>query len=132
VLVDRGLPRKEFIDRKHIAAAGFLKGEQATTHGRNHLGLAPDDPAFRTRRRQIRHRQWAAIRADHVFGPRSKGDCHENSHADNLTTHHNATRIRLKITYVHRTKFKYENADVLTPSWPWRLGLNLGFAPAAD
>jgi hypothetical protein len=67
VLVDRVLPGEQFIDRERVAAAGFLQGEQATTHGRDHLGLAADDPAFRSRRRQISNRQWAAIRPYHVF-----------------------------------------------------------------
>ena len=53
MLVDRDLPRKEFIGRKHVMTAGFLKGEQSTAHRRNDLGLASDDPAFRIRRRQI-------------------------------------------------------------------------------
>jgi hypothetical protein len=106
-MVDRGLPRKEFVDRKHITTAGFLKREQATAHGRNHLGLAPDDLAFRIGRGQVGHRQWAAVRADHILGPLLKRNHHENSHAANWTTYNNATRTGLKISYEHRTEFKY-------------------------
>src|SRR6266540_4288300 len=73
VLVDRVLPGEEFLDRQSITAASFLEGEQPAAHGGDHLGLAPDDPALRARCRQIRNRQRAAVRPDHVLSPRSKG-----------------------------------------------------------
>jgi hypothetical protein len=73
MVVDRMLPGDEFVDREHVAAAGVVKGEQTTAHGRDHLGLASDDPAIRARRRQIGDSQRAAVRTDHVLGPRSKG-----------------------------------------------------------
>ena len=46
MLVDRVLPGEEFIDRERVAVAGFLQREKATTHRRDHLGLAADDPAL--------------------------------------------------------------------------------------
>jgi hypothetical protein len=50
VLVNAGLPREIFLDRKHITIAGFLKREQATTNCGNHFRFASDDPARCTRR----------------------------------------------------------------------------------
>jgi hypothetical protein len=47
VPINCGLPRQKLIDRKHVTAGGFINGQQSTTHGRNHFGLTPDDPAFR-------------------------------------------------------------------------------------
>ena len=73
VLVDAGLPREKFIGREHITTAGFLKREQPTANCRNYLSLAPDDPAFCTRRGQIGNRQRTAVRPDHVFWPWSNG-----------------------------------------------------------
>src|SRR6266511_2311647 len=81
VLVDRILPGEEFLDRERIAAAGFLERKQPAAHGGNHLGLAPDDPTLRARRRQIRDCERAAVRPDHVLGPWSKGLRHEVTHA---------------------------------------------------
>jgi hypothetical protein len=78
-LVDRGLPGEEFVDREHVAVAGFVKREQTTAHGCDQFGLAPDNPASRSRCRQIRDGQRAAVRADHVLGPRLKGFHHEYS-----------------------------------------------------
>jgi hypothetical protein len=83
VLVDRVLPGEKFVDREHVATAGFLKGQQATAHGRDNYGFAPYDPAFRSWRRQIGDRQWAAVGSDYVLAGRSKGHRHENSHTDN-------------------------------------------------
>src|SRR6266550_7023511 len=73
VLVDGILPGKEFLDRKGVAAAGFLERQQPPAHGGDDLGFAPDDPALGARCRQIGNGQRAAIRPDDVFGPRSKG-----------------------------------------------------------
>ena len=44
MLIDRKLPRQEFVDRQGITAAGFLKGEQAATNGSDNFGLAANDP----------------------------------------------------------------------------------------
>jgi hypothetical protein len=55
VLVDRELPRKEFVDRQRVAAAGFLEGQQAPANGGNHFGFAADDPPFCPGRGQIRN-----------------------------------------------------------------------------
>jgi hypothetical protein len=55
MLIDGKLPGKEFVDRQRVAAAGFLKGEQATANRGNDFGLAADDPPFRTGRGQIRN-----------------------------------------------------------------------------
>jgi hypothetical protein len=55
VLIDRELPGKEFINGQRVAAAGFLKGQQAPTDGGDHFGLAADDPPFCTGRWQIRN-----------------------------------------------------------------------------
>jgi hypothetical protein len=55
VLVDRKLPRKEFVDRQGVAAAGLLKGEQAAADCGNDFGLTADDPPFGPGRGQIRN-----------------------------------------------------------------------------
>jgi hypothetical protein len=69
VLVDRLLPGEVFLDGQQVAAAGFVKGEETTPYGRDHLCLPPNDPTFRVWRRQVADCQWAAIRTDDVFGP---------------------------------------------------------------
>ena len=74
----RGVP-VEAQSSAEDSGAGFLNGEQSAAHGRDHLSLPSDDPAFHTRCRQIRNRQWPAIRPNHVFGL-ALGNCHENSH----------------------------------------------------
>jgi hypothetical protein len=51
VLIERMLPGEEFVDREHVTATGFVEGQEATANGRDYLGLAPDDPPFRGRRR---------------------------------------------------------------------------------
>jgi hypothetical protein len=76
MLVDRELPGEEFVDGQRVAAAGFLEGKQAATHGRDNFGLAADDPPFGTGRRKIRDRQRTAVRPDDVFYPRAMGFCH--------------------------------------------------------
>jgi hypothetical protein len=50
VPVNRILPGEEFVDREHVAVAGFFKGQQATPHGRDYLRLAPGTPRQGTRR----------------------------------------------------------------------------------
>lgn len=61
VLVDRKLPGQEFVDGQRVAAAGFLKGKQATANGGNDLSLAADDPPFGSGRGQIRDGQRTAV-----------------------------------------------------------------------
>src|SRR5262245_48357019 len=77
MLVDRILPGEEFLHRQRVAAAGFLERKEPAAHGSNDLGLAPDDPALGAWCRQIGDGQRAAVRPDDVFGPRSKGLCHQ-------------------------------------------------------
>src|SRR5215217_4744875 len=67
VPVDRVLPREEFLDRDRVAGAGFLEREETATHGRDHLGLAADDPAFGVGRRQVRNRERTSVRPDDVL-----------------------------------------------------------------
>jgi hypothetical protein len=55
VLIDGELPGKEFVNGQRVAAAGFLKGQQAPTDGGNNFGLAADDPPFCPGRGQIRN-----------------------------------------------------------------------------
>jgi hypothetical protein len=50
VLIDRELPGKEFVDGQRVAAAGFLKGKQATADCGNDFGLTANDPPLRTGR----------------------------------------------------------------------------------
>src|SRR5262249_47631361 len=77
MLVDRVLPGEEFLDRQRVAAAGLLERKEPAAHGSNDLGLAPDDPALGAWCRQIGDGQRAAVRPDDVFGPWSKGLCHQ-------------------------------------------------------
>ena len=65
------LPGKEFVHREQVARACFVKREQATTHGRDELGLAPYHPPGLARCRQISNSQRAAVWATHIFGPGS-------------------------------------------------------------
>ena len=55
MLIDRKLPRKEFIDRQRVAAASLLEGEQAAAHCGNDFGLAADNPPFGPGRWQVRN-----------------------------------------------------------------------------
>jgi adenine-specific DNA methylase len=48
VSVDGILPRKKFVDRERVAAAGFLQREESAAHGSNDFGLASNHPALRT------------------------------------------------------------------------------------
>src|SRR5215211_3284890 len=65
VLVDRLLPAQELLGRERVALAGLLEAEQAAADGRHHLGLAPDDPSARIRRRKVGDRQRTSVRPDH-------------------------------------------------------------------
>jgi hypothetical protein len=44
------LPGEEFFDSEHVAAARFVKREQATAYGRDDQSFAPDHPAVCARR----------------------------------------------------------------------------------
>src|SRR6266436_2886004 len=66
MLVDRVLPRQELFNRERVAGAGFLKREETTANRCDHFGLTPNDPAFRSRCRQVRNRQRAAVGTDHI------------------------------------------------------------------
>jgi hypothetical protein len=55
VLIDRELPRQEFVHRQRVAAASLLKGEQAAANRGNDFGLAADYPPFGSGRGQIRN-----------------------------------------------------------------------------
>jgi hypothetical protein len=50
MLIDRKLPGEEFIDGQRIAAAGFLKREQAAADCGNDFGLTAYNPPLGTRR----------------------------------------------------------------------------------
>src|SRR5438874_151272 len=53
VSLNRALPSKEFFDRQLVAAANFLKTDDAATHSVDDDGLAPGDPAFCVARWQV-------------------------------------------------------------------------------
>jgi hypothetical protein len=55
MLIDGKLPGKELVDGQRVAAASFLKGEQAAAHGGNDFGLPADNPPFGPGRGQIRN-----------------------------------------------------------------------------
>jgi hypothetical protein len=46
MLVDGKLPGKEFVDRQRVAAAGLLKGEQASADCGNDFGFTANNPPF--------------------------------------------------------------------------------------
>jgi hypothetical protein len=56
MLVDRELPRQEFVDGQRVAAASFLEGKESTAYRGHDLGLAADHPPFGPGCRQIRDR----------------------------------------------------------------------------
>jgi len=56
ITIERSLPRKEFINCKHITGASFLHGKQTTAYCCNYLSLSSDHPTLRALRRQIRQR----------------------------------------------------------------------------
>ena len=74
--IDRVLPGEEFLDRQRVALAGFLERQQAAADGRDHFGLAPNDPTLGMGRRQIRDRQRTSVRPDDVLHPRAIGLSH--------------------------------------------------------
>ena len=73
MLINGILPGQEFFDRERIPAAGLFQRKQAAAHGRDHLRLAADDPAFRSRGGQIRDRERTPVGTDDVLGPWAKG-----------------------------------------------------------
>ena len=76
MLVDGELPGQEFVNSQGVAAAGFLKGQQAAANCGHNLGLTADNPPFGTGRGKIRDRQRTAIGPDDVLHPRAVGFCH--------------------------------------------------------
>jgi hypothetical protein len=48
MLIDRELPGKEFVDGQRVAAAGFLKGEEAAADRGNNFGLTANNPPLGT------------------------------------------------------------------------------------
>lgn len=67
MLIDGGLPVKEFIDTERITLAGFFKAEQATANGSNNFGLPANNPTTGIGRRKIGYRKRTTIRADNVL-----------------------------------------------------------------
>jgi hypothetical protein len=67
MLVDGHLPGEEFLHGQRVALAGFLEAQEAAAHGRDHFGLAPDDPALGVGGWQIGDRERTSIGSDHVF-----------------------------------------------------------------
>jgi hypothetical protein len=51
--LDRPLPSGEFFDRQRVGAASVLDLDGAAAHGGDNYGLAPRDPAFCVRGRQL-------------------------------------------------------------------------------
>src|SRR5690348_6287378 len=62
--VDRALPAGEFLEAQGIALARLVDRQKAAGDGRDHLGLAADDPTGCRGRRQRLERQRLAERAD--------------------------------------------------------------------
>src|SRR5450755_745460 len=76
MLVNRELPREEFVDCQGISAARLFEGEQTAANGGNNFGLAANHPPFGPGRGQIRDSERTAVRPDDVFYPRAMGFCH--------------------------------------------------------
>jgi hypothetical protein len=55
MLIDRKLPRQEFVDRQRVAAASLLQGEQAAANRGNDFRLAAYHPPFGSGRGQVRN-----------------------------------------------------------------------------
>src|SRR5690606_13567388 len=70
------LPAQELFDRQRVALAGLLEAQQAAANSGHHLGLAAYHPALGICRRQIGHREGAAVRANHVGYAPSEGFDH--------------------------------------------------------
>src|SRR3954466_8716130 len=76
VLIDRMLPAEEFLGGQRITLAGFVEAEESAANRRDHLRLAPNDPAAGAGRRKVCNRQRTAVRPDHIFDPRAVGFGH--------------------------------------------------------
>src|SRR5262249_29099047 len=85
VAIDGILPGEELFDRQGVAAAGFLKREKSAPHGGHELGFAPDDPALRAGRRQVRDGERTSVRPNHILGPRTMGLTHMFTHNSTVT-----------------------------------------------
>ena len=97
VLIDGELPREELVDGQRVAAAGFLKGEQAAANRGNDFGLATDNPSLGSGCGQVRDCQRTAVRPDDVFDPRAMGLCHGVlTNSQPLNSRHQATPGDLK------------------------------------
>src|SRR5215469_16949635 len=53
VRLDRPLPGEKFFNRQLVASASFLEADGTAAHGVDNHGLAPRDPAFGVRGRQL-------------------------------------------------------------------------------
>ena len=89
VLLDRELPRQEFLGRQRVALASLFEREQAAAHSRDYLRFAADNPALGRGRRQIRNRQRRTVRPDYIFDPRAMRLSHRCTHTLNRQTHMN-------------------------------------------
>src|SRR5690606_17908060 len=96
MLVDGCLPVEEFVDTERIARAGLLETQQSATNGGHDFRLAADDPASGILWRQVRDRQRAAIRADHVLDARTHLHGHF-THLLNLTIAEEASATPLTL-----------------------------------
>src|SRR5689334_8121236 len=76
MLVDRELPRQEFVDGQGVTAARFFEGQQSAADGGDDFGLAANDPSLGAWRGQIRDGEGAAVRPDDIFHPRATGFGH--------------------------------------------------------
>ena len=65
--INRTLPVEKFLDRQHIAAAGFFEREKPAANGCNHFGLAANYPAFRPRCRKIGKGERAAVGPQNIL-----------------------------------------------------------------
>jgi hypothetical protein len=66
IMVDRLLPRAEFVDGQRVPAARLLERKQATANRGNYLGFPMRHPAFCSLWRQIGDRQRRTVRPDDV------------------------------------------------------------------
>lgn len=71
MLVDRTLPRQEFVDGQRISFASLLDAEKTAAYSGNHLSLAADDPSFRIPRGKICDCERRPIGSDHIAPARS-------------------------------------------------------------
>jgi hypothetical protein len=67
VTINRTLPVEKFLDRQHIAAAGFFEREEPAANGCNHFRLAANYPALRPRCREIGKSERAAVGPENVL-----------------------------------------------------------------